>query len=185
MPIDYSLKVADPSKVVRARGSNMRFHYKNVYETAAAVRGMSLKKAQKYLDNVVQRKDIIPFRKHTGNVGRKAQVNHKKYAGATQGRWPVKAIKLVQDMLRNAESNAQIQNIEPSDLFITHISVQRAPKIRRRTYRAHGRIGAYMASPCHIEVICTTRDDNVAKAQGADASSSSGKLSAGETVETN
>ena len=26
-------------------------------------------------------------------------------------------------------------------------------KQRRRTFRAHGRMGAYMCSPCHIEVI--------------------------------
>ena len=30
--------------------------------------------------------------------------------------------------------------------------VNRAAKMRRRTYRAHGRINPYMSSPCHIEV---------------------------------
>ena len=28
---------------------------------------------------------------------------------------------------------------------------------RRRTYRAHGRINAYMSSPCHVEVILTEK----------------------------
>jgi hypothetical protein len=28
---------------------------------------------------------------------------------------------------------------------------------RRRTYRAHGRINAYMSSPCHIEIILTEK----------------------------
>ena len=185
MPIEYTLKVSDPSKVVRARGSNMRFHYKNVYETATAIKGMQLQKAMKYLDNCSQKKDIIPFTRYTGCVGRKAQVNHKKHKG-TQGRWPVKAIKLVRDLLTSAESNAAIQNLEPTSLYVTHIVVQRAPKQRRRTYRAHGRIGAYMASPCHIEIICSPKADNVAKAQGGDVSTSStGKLSPGQTVSTN
>ena len=35
--------------------------------------------------------------------------------------------------------------------------------MRRRTYRAHGRIGPYMASPCHIEVILTEKGDKVPK----------------------
>ena len=33
-----------------------------------------------------------------------------------------------------------------------HSQVNRAAKMRRRTYRAHGRINPYMSSPCHIEV---------------------------------
>jgi len=28
---------------------------------------------------------------------------------------------------------------------------------RRRTYRAHGRINAYMSSPCHVELILTEK----------------------------
>ncbi|KIH58838.1 hypothetical protein ANCDUO_10947 [Ancylostoma duodenale] len=35
--------------------------------------------------------------------------------------------------------------------------------MRRRTYRAHGRINPYMSSPCHIEVILTEKEDVVAK----------------------
>ena len=35
--------------------------------------------------------------------------------------------------------------------------------MRRRTYRAHGRINPYMSSPCHIEVILGEKEDVVAK----------------------
>lgn len=41
--------------------------------------------------------------------------------------------------------------------------VNRAPCLRRRTYRAHGRINPYMSSPCHIEVILSEKEDVVAK----------------------
>ena len=41
--------------------------------------------------------------------------------------------------------------------------MNQAPKQRRRTYRAHGRINPYMASPCHIELIVAPFEDNVAK----------------------
>jgi large subunit ribosomal protein L17e len=46
---------------------------------------------------------------------------------------------------------------------VKHIQVNQAPKQRRRTYRAHGRINAYMASPCHIEIILVEKDEQVAK----------------------
>ena len=35
--------------------------------------------------------------------------------------------------------------------------------MRRRTYRAHGRINPYMSSPCHIEVILTEKDQAISK----------------------
>jgi large subunit ribosomal protein L17e len=47
---------------------------------------------------------------------------------------------------------------------LKHIQVNQAPKQRRRTYRAHGRINAYMASPCHIEIIVVEKDEAVEKA---------------------
>ena len=40
--------------------------------------------------------------------------------------------------------------------------VNRAPKIRRRTYRAHGRINPYMCSPCHVELFLEQKEkDNM------------------------
>ena len=36
--------------------------------------------------------------------------------------------------------------------------MNRAPKMRRRTYRAHGRINPYMSSPCHIEMILIEKE---------------------------
>lgn len=35
---------------------------------------MSLRRAQRFLKNVVAKKEIVPFRRFNGGVGRKAQV---------------------------------------------------------------------------------------------------------------
>ncbi|KAK6048469.1 hypothetical protein COOONC_14026, partial [Cooperia oncophora] len=40
----------------------------------------------------------------------------------------------------NAESNAEYKGLDVDHLVVDHIVVQRAAKMRRRTYRAHGRI---------------------------------------------
>jgi large subunit ribosomal protein L17e len=48
---------------------------------------------------------------------------------------------------------------------VKHIQVNQAPKQRRRTYRAHGRINAYMASPCHIEIIVVEKEEQVSKGE--------------------
>ncbi|KAG7129999.1 60S ribosomal protein L17 like [Verticillium longisporum] len=43
--------------------------------------------------------------------------------------------------------------------------VNQAPKQRRRTYRAHGRINPYMSNPCHIELILTEGEEVVQKSE--------------------
>lgn len=40
-------------------------------------------------------------------------------------------------------------------LYQIFFQVNRAACLRRRTYRAHGRINPYMSSPCHIELWLT------------------------------
>jgi ribosomal protein uL22 len=65
--------------------------------------------------------------------------------------WRVHTLTEIQ-LLRNAESNAEYKSLDPDHLVIEHIAVQEAPHMRRRTYRAHGRINPYMSSPCHVEV---------------------------------
>mmetsp|Transcript_9885 Transcript_9885/g.11172 ORF Transcript_9885/g.11172 Transcript_9885/m.11172 type:complete len:184 (+) Transcript_9885:25-576(+) len=160
----YAFEPVDAAKACKARGSNLRVHFKNTHEVAAAIKGMRLKRAQKYLQDVIQHKDTIPFRVFTGGIGHHAQA---KRHGAVSSRWPEKSCRYVLDLLLNAESNAEIQGLETESLFVHHIQVNRAPKLRRRTYRAHGRINPYMSSPCHVELILSQKPDEVAKAADA------------------
>ena len=86
-----------------------------------------------------------------------------KQWGWTQGRWPKKSAEFLLHMLKNAESNAELKGLDVDSLVIKHIQVNKAPKMRRRTYRAHGRINPYMSSPCHIEMILTEKEQILPK----------------------
>lgn len=86
----------------RARGEYLRTHFKNMREVAAALRGkpyvcvtcgrerlttsalagLKLTKAYNYLGDVKEHKQVIPFRRFSGGVGRASQA---KQFGATQG----------------------------------------------------------------------------------------------------
>ena len=66
-------------------------------------------------------------------------------------------------MLKKAESNAELKGLDVDSLVIEHIQVNKAPKIWRRTYIAHGRINPYMSSPYHIEMILTEKEQIVPK----------------------
>merc|ERR1719160_559632 len=81
----------------------------------------------------------------------------------SQGRWPVKSAKIILDLLRNAESNADFKNLDTDNLTIKHIQVNAAQQGRRRTYRAHGRIGPYMNCPAHVEMILEEDEEAVEK----------------------
>ena len=84
------------------------------------------------------------------------------------GRWPEKSVKFITRLLKNAESNADAKSLSLEDLFIKNIVVQQAPKTRRRTYRAHGRINPYQGHPCHIEIILGVSDEEVERAKDKD-----------------
>ncbi|CAH1756591.1 11730_t:CDS:2 [Entrophospora sp. SA101] len=167
--VRYSVTPSNIDKTVKTRGSYLRVHFKNTRETAKAISGRKLLNAIRYLEDVKEHKQAVPFRGFNGGVGRCAQV---KAFGATQGRWPQKSAEFLLGLLRNAQSNAEIKQLDIDNLVITHIQVNQAPKQRRRTYRAHGRINPYMSNPCHIEIIVTEKvaqvkreDDGAKKVQ--------------------
>merc|ERR1712061_336139 len=156
----YAAEPDNATKAAKARGSNLRVHFKNTRETAQAIKKMPLSRASRYLKNVIAQKEIIPFRRFMGGVGRHAQA---KVHGTSQGRWPVKSAEFLLHLLRNAESNSEYKGLDAGPLVSDHIQVNRAPKMRRRTYRAHGRINPYMSSPCHIEVCLVEKEQAFAK----------------------
>ena len=79
------------------KGSYLRVHFKNTHEAATVLKGMKLDKAQKYLNDVIEKKQCVPFKRFNGGVGRCAQA---KVWGVTQGRWPEKSAKFLLDLLR-------------------------------------------------------------------------------------
>merc|ERR1712061_83087 len=156
----YAIEPDNATKSAKAKGSNLRVHFKNTRETAQAIKAMPLHRATKYLKNVIAHKEIVPFRRFMGGVGRHAQAN---VHGTAQGRWPLKSAEFLLHLLKNAESNAEYKGLDAGHLVIEHIQVNRAPKMRRRTYRAHGRINPYMSSPCHIEICLVEKEQAFSK----------------------
>ena len=162
--VRYARDPENPTKSCKTRGHSLRVHFKNTFETAKAIKGMNIRKANRYLKDVIAKKQIVPFRRYNGGVGRKAQAKNHNAAGS-QGRWPKKSAEILLQLLKNAESNADVKNLNTDALVIEHIMVNRAAKMRRRTYRAHGRINPYMSSPCHIEMILSEREEIIPKAE--------------------
>ncbi|KAF9238372.1 ribosomal protein L22/L17 [Melanogaster broomeanus] len=176
----------NPEKTALARGEYLRTHFKNMREVAAALSGMKLTKAYSYLGDVLEHQQVIPFRRFAGGVGRASQAKQFK---TTQGAFREGAdsammkrltssrqvaglrnrSKFITRLLKNAEANADAKSLELEDLIIKNIVVQQAPKTRRRTYRAHGRINPYQGHPCHVEIILAVSGEEVERSKDKDA----------------
>lgn len=149
--VKYAKRVGNFEETAKAKGSNLRVSFKKTRETANALKGKSLARAIKYLENVMEKKEAVPFRHQNNGVGRKAMAKNHKLC--TQVRFPQKSARFLLSLLHNLESNAEYKDLDSDRLKITHIAVQRAPKTRRRVYRAHGRINGHLRQPCHIEIV--------------------------------
>ncbi|KAI5810249.1 ribosomal protein L22/L17 [Peziza echinospora] len=164
--VRYAHNPENPTNSAKARGAFLRVSFKNTREVAQAINGMKLPRAIAYLVAVKEHKEAVPMRRYAGGTGRTAQ---GKQFGVTRARWPVKSATFLLDLLKNAEANADLKGLEVGNLVVSHIQVNQAPKQRRRTYRAHGRINPYMSNPCHVELIVSQADEQVAKASDADS----------------
>merc|ERR1712115_286675 len=162
----YMTEPKNPAKSCKTRGKYIRVHFKNTHETARMIKGMNLRKAQRYLKDVVEHKRCVPFLRYNKSAGRCAQAKQFKSGPgyrASQGRWPEKSCKFLLELLRNAEANAELKSLDVDSLFVEHIAANEAPCNRRRVYRAHGRINPFMSHPCHIEMILTEGEERVQK----------------------
>lgn len=160
--VKYSYDPDDSTDCSKARGSHLRVHFKHCREITHTIKNMKLSRAKLFLENVLQKKEAVPFTKFTGGIGRHAQLKQLKAPG-DKGRWPQKASKIILDLLKNAEANAEFKGLDVDDLVIKHAQCNRAQQQRRRTYRAHGRINPYMSHPAHIELILENASDEVKK----------------------
>jgi len=155
------IKKTNNKKWCVARSYDNRVHFKNTYETVKAIKGMLLHKAQQYLQQVLDHERCVPFTKYDGATGRTGQA---KEWGLTHGRWPEKSVKVVLSLLQNAKSNAETKRLNVDKLVVSNCQVSQAVCGRRRTFRAHGRINAYLSSNCHVTIRCEEKEGKVKKA---------------------
>ncbi|KAG8479759.1 hypothetical protein CXB51_029608 [Gossypium anomalum] len=149
-------------QIIRAPYYEATYLGMNTRETAFAIRKLPLTKAKKYLEDVIAHKQAIPFRRFCGGVGQTAQAKNRHSNG--QGRWPVKSAKFILDLLKNAESNAEVKGLDVDSLIILTYKSKGAEHIVHTeglTLCLFFRYAAYMSSPCHIELILSEKEEPV------------------------
>jgi len=144
----YSVTDLDIDKTAKASGRDLRISPKATREICRAIRDMKLDDAKRVLQDVIDKKRPIPYRRH-----RKEVPHRHGLQGWSTGRFPVKAAGGVLEVLENAEANAEFKGLDLERLRVAHAAVQRARKLRRYIPRAFGRSSPYFDKLTHVEIV--------------------------------
>jgi large subunit ribosomal protein L22 len=141
-------KKDNESKTARAMAKSLKISPKHCVEICNAVRGMEVSKAKVYLDDVINMRKAVPFKRHNKKVG-----HRKGLKGWPSGRYPVKAAAEILSVLKNAEANAEYKGMDTENLVIEHISGHRGVIIRGAIPRAFGRVTPFNTPTTHIQIV--------------------------------
>jgi len=143
----YSVTELDPERTVKASGREVRVSHKAAREVCNAIKGMMVSEAKTFLQQVMQKKQPVPFRRFKKKVGHRHGLE-KAFAG----RYPVKAAQKILEVLEGAEANADFKGLDPENLRVIHASAYPGMKIKRYIQRAFGRSSPRFKTLCHIEL---------------------------------
>ena len=100
--------------VVKVLGKSINISFKEAYEIANAIRGLNIKTAESFLQDVLEKKRAIPYRRYDRGVG------HKK--GTGPGRYPVNSSSAFLELLNELKANAEYKGMNKENLLLIHVS---------------------------------------------------------------
>ena len=150
--VKYAYKPEDETKAAKAMGYEMPISFKHAVELCRELRGKKVEDAVRYLEEVIEMKRVVPFRKHKKKVAHKSGLE-KWYAG----RYPQKAAKYLLKVLKNLEANAEYKGLEKDRLVIVHAQAQKGRVIVRYMPRAFGRATPRFQQLTTVEFVAEVR----------------------------
>jgi large subunit ribosomal protein L22 len=132
--IKYSYQPADETKAAKAMGYEMPISFKHAVEICRELRGKKIEEAKKILEDVIEMRRPIPFKRYKKKVAHKRGLD-RWYAG----RYPQKAARFILKVLKNLEANAEYKGLELDKLVIVHAQAKKGRVIKRYMPRAFGR----------------------------------------------
>jgi large subunit ribosomal protein L22 len=144
----YSITGLDPETTVKSSGRELSISHKAAREVCKAIKGMSLDQAKTYLDQVIQKKKPVPFKRHVKKLGHRHGLE-KAFAG----RYPIKTAKKVLKVLEGAEANAEAKGLDTERLRIMHAVAYPGMKNKRSSMRAFGRSSPKVQTLTHVELV--------------------------------
>lgn len=146
--LNYSLTPA--GRHSRAMGMELHISPKAAREICRSLKGMRVKNAQAFLEDVVALKRAVPFKRYRRNVAHRHGL-----VGADAGRYPQKSAKAILIVLKNAVANAEYKGLESESLRIYHAGTLKGRTIRGWMPRAMGRATPKNTETVSVEMVLT------------------------------
>ncbi len=137
--LKYAAQNYDEKSMARARMNNVEASLKISVEIANMIRYKDTERAKRILEQVLDMKAAVPYRKFNRDVAHKTAIG--------PGRYPVKSVKLMLDLIKLAESNASNKGLS-SELYIIHLAPNKGT-----TQWHHGRKRRTMMKSTNLEIV--------------------------------
>ncbi|HLC35992.1 MAG TPA: 50S ribosomal protein L22 [archaeon] len=146
---NYNFVPGNEEKIAKAFVSNARASLKYCTEYARELKGMRVEKAQRFLQNVIDKKEHLPLKKYNKNVGHRKGLAR---SGAKQGRYPINTSKIVLNLVNSVKANADYKGLDSDNLVIAHMFA--CCGFRRRGHQNQGRISGkvHLRKSTHLEI---------------------------------
>lgn len=106
--------------MARAKGMTLPISFKQSVEICDFISDRNVSDAKKILQNVIEKKVAIPFKRYNWDLGHKSKIG--------PGRYPEKASREFIKLIELVEANAQFKGLNTSNLVIAHISANKGGK---------------------------------------------------------
>lgn len=146
MGISYSVQTDDAAGL--AMGRDLRVSHKDCVEVCKEIKGLPLAEAREKLQAVQSHDEAVPMKTHNAGVGHRADLD-----GWDAGAYPEKAASHLDDVLHNAQGNAEEQGFSADDLVVRHIAAHKVGEIQGMKPRAFGRAGAWNTTLVDVECV--------------------------------
>ncbi len=111
----------DSKTMAKVVGIYLPISPKDSREIARAIKGKSIDSAIKHLQNVVEKKQAVPFKRFNRDVP------HRRGKGFGAGRFPKKASEHIIKLLKHLKANASDKALDAESMKIVHAAAQRGP----------------------------------------------------------
>jgi len=155
-------KTLDAGHFAKSKTTNLSISTKHCVEISRFLRYKTTSFAKKYLQDVVDLKKAIPFKKFNRDTGHKV-------GGMAAGRYPQKAAKEFLKLVSSVESNAQVKGLNTSSLKISKLIANKASipmtggRHRSATKRTHLEIEVVETGKSKDKKIVTKKETKVDK----------------------
>ncbi len=136
---------ADPDTTARAIGKEVPISPKDSREICRMLRRRKVEDAVKILEEIIDLKRPVPFRKYNSGVP------HKQ--GVGPGRYPEKSAKAILSVLQSARHNAEYKGLDADNMRIKVIAAHLGKTTAGYMPRAYGRSTQWNQQTVNIEVI--------------------------------